>query len=113
MQKKYGYTIPELLIVVGILGLIALVSITKISYAFDTISNEEEKKEEIKNMVELASISYAKTKSEDFKSEKEVYIYAKEVAQAGYLFEKDEYNSMKIKITFDESKNAFQAEVVE
>ena len=47
MKQKNGYTIPELLIVVGAIGVIALVAITKVSFAFSEINNTEEQQERI------------------------------------------------------------------
>ena len=113
MKHKNGYTIPELLIVVGVLGVIALVMITKVSYAFKEINNPEEQKEVTKSLVEQASIAYAKSKKDEYKKESETYIFAKEVAAAGFLFEKEEYNTMKVKISYHQESNSFQAEVVE
>ena len=104
MKNKNGYTIPELLIIVGVLGLIALVTITKVSFAFSQIT---------KSLVEQASIAYAKSKKDEYKKESETYIFAKEVAAAGFLFEKEEYNTMKVKISYHQESNSFQAEVVE
>lgn len=113
MKKQNGYTIPELLVVIAIVGLISLVAIVRVSYAFEEINNPEEGHRKVVHLVEQASVSYAKSKKEDFKKEKETYIYAKEVAAAGFLFEKEEYNSMKVKISYDSSNNLFKAEVVE
>lgn len=112
MKQKNGYTVPELLGVIIIVGFIAFIGITKVSYAFESISNPETQKEEMQKLVEQASIAYATNKKEDFKKETETYIYAKEVAAAGFLFEKDEYNSMKVKITYNSEKDTFSAEVV-
>lgn len=112
MKNKNGYTIPELLIIVGVLGLIALVMITKVSFAFSQINNPEEQKELTNTLVEQASIAYAKSKKEEF-MEEDKYIYAKEVASAGFLFEKEEYNTMKIKIKYIKDTKTFEAEVVE
>jgi prepilin-type N-terminal cleavage/methylation domain-containing protein len=113
MKEKKGYTIPELLIVIGIVGVIALVAITKVSYAFKEINNPEEQKEVTKALVEQASIAYAKSKKDEYKKDEETYIFAKEVASSGFLFEKEEYNTMKVKITYQKESNTFQAEVVE
>lgn len=113
MKQKEGYTIPELLIVVGALGLIALIMITKVSFAFSEINNPEEQKEMTHALVEQATLAYAKSKKEEFMKEEEVYIFAKEVASAGFLFEKEEYNTMKVKITYSKDTNDFRTEVVE
>ena len=112
MKKKNGYTIPELLIVIGVVGLIAIITMIKVSFAFEEINNTEEITARNHHLVEQASISYAKSKKEEF-SKEETYIYAKEVAAAGFLFEKDEYNVMKVKITYNENDDIFHAEIVE
>lgn len=113
MKNKNGYTLPELLIVIGVVGIIALITITKVSYAFESINNPEEQLRETKKLVEQATISYARSKKDEFKTKEDTYIFAKEVASAGFLFERDEYNSMKVKITFDEKNQTFSAQVVE
>lgn len=113
MTKKNGYTIPELLIVIGIIGLIALIGITKVSFAFSEINNPEEQKELTNSLIEEASIAYAKSKKDEFVKDEDSYIYAKEVAAAGFLFEKEEYNTIKVKITYSKDNQSFQAEVVE
>lgn len=112
-MKKNGYTIPELFVVIIVVGLIALVSITKVSYAFQEINNTEKQKEDVKLVVEEATQYYAKNKKEEFAKEEPSYIYAKEVAQAGYLFEKEEYNTMKVKITYNKTTETFLAEVID
>jgi len=112
-MKRKGYTVPELLVIIGVLGVIALVTITKISFAFENINNPEEQQKEINHLVEQATIAYAKSKAEEFKKSEDIYIYAKEVASAGFLFEKDEYNSKKVKIIYEKETDTFKAEVVE
>ncbi len=113
MKNQKGYTIPELLVVMVVVGIIAIVCIVKVSFAFSEISNPEEQKEKTERLVELASETYAKSKEDEFKKEEDTYIFAKEVAQAGFLFERDEYNSMKVKISYDKETDTFKTEVVE
>ena len=112
MKKKNGYTIAELLVVIGVVGVIALIAMVRISFAFEEINNKEEIEQRNHHLVEQASVSYAKSKKEDFAKEEETYIYAKEVAPAGFLFEKEEYNVMKVKIVYDENNDKFHAEIV-
>lgn len=100
------------MVVIIVVGVIAIISITKVSYAFETINNPEEQKEEMKRLVEQASISYAISKKEEFKKEEDTFIFAKEIASAGFLFEKEEYNSMKIKISYNKSTDTFSSEVI-
>ncbi len=113
MKKKNGYTITELLIVIGVVGLIALIAMIRISFAFEEINNTEEMEQRNHHLVEQATISYAKSKKEEFAKEEDTYIYAKEVASAGFLFEKEEYNVMKVKIVYDENNDNFHAEIVD
>jgi len=110
MKKKNGYTFTELLIIIIAIGFIAIIGISKVSYAFD--NNSEETKEVTKSLVEKASITYAKSKEDQFKKEESTFIFAKEVANAGFLFEKEIYNTMKVKITYDSDTDSFHAEVV-
>jgi len=110
---KNGYTLIELLVVVAVLGVIALITITKVSFAFENINNPEEQKEQMNNLVEQAAIAYARSKKDEFVKEEDTYIYAKEIASAGFLFEKEEYNSLKVKISYEKNTKSFQAEVVE
>ena len=110
---KNGYTLIELLVVVAVLGVIALITITKVSFAFENINNTEEQKEQMNNLVEQAAIAYARSKKDEFVKEEDTYIYAKEIASAGFLFEKEEYNSLKVKISYEKNTKSFQAEVVE
>lgn len=112
-MKKNGYTIPELLVIIIVVGLIALISITQVSYAFSEINNTEKQKEDVKLVVEQATEYYAKNNKEKFAKEEPSYIYAKEVAQAGYLFEKEEYNTMKIKITYHQITETFETKVID
>lgn len=113
MKQKNGYTLPELLIVIAVVSIIALVAMIRVSYAFEEVNNTEEQENMTRHLVEQATLSYVKHKKDDFTKEDVTYIFAKEVAQAGYLFEKEEYNTMKVKITYDKSNDTFKAEVTE
>ncbi|MCI8393857.1 MAG: type II secretion system protein [Bacilli bacterium] len=113
MNNKKGYTVPELVAIIALTGIIALICISKTSYAFKEINDPDIQKEEVKSLVQQATKAYVKSKEEDFKKEEVTYIYAKEVATAGFLFEKDAYNSMKIKISYQKESNSFEIEVVE
>ena len=111
-MKKNGYTIPELMGVVLIVGIIAIIGITKVSYAFEEINNPETQQKEIRSLVSQASEAYARSKKADFKKDEETFIFAKDVVAAGFLFEKEIYNSMKVRISYDSSTDSFHAEVL-
>lgn len=112
-MKKNGYTLIELLSVVAALGIVALITITKVSYAFENINNPTEQKEQMNHLVEQAAVAFARSKNDEYKKDEDTYIYAKEIAASGFLFEKEEYNSLKVKISYDKNTKSFQAEVVE
>ena len=52
MNKK-GYTMPELLVVLGFVTVIAIISIIKVSFAFSDINNSEEIKKQMIIMMHL------------------------------------------------------------
>ncbi len=111
MNKK-GYTIPELLIVLGVVSLIALVSIVKVSYAFSDINNEEEIKIEDNNLIKKASLSYANTILDQVKSEKNVYISGNDLISKGFLMDDDSYKNLKIKLTYKSDTDQVYSEIV-
>lgn len=113
MKEKNGYTIPELVVVIVIVGLIAIFGIMKVSYAFEEINNPEKETLETNHLVKIASEAYARVKKDEFKKAEPSYIFAKEVSEAGFLTSKENFNNLKVKITYDSESNSFTAEVIE
>ena len=111
-MKKNGYTLPELLIVLGIISLIAIVSIVKISFAFSDINNDEEIKKEEENLIGKAALIYSNQILDDLKNEKHMYISGVDLINAGILADNDEYKALKIKLNYDEKNDSVQYEVV-
>lgn len=108
---KKGYTIPELVIVIVVLGLVSIVLINKTSYAFvtDDISEETTKLVLIKS-----ATAYGNTIKEDIKKEKNKFISATEMIDAGYLRDEENiYKHYTLELIYDEQTDSIKAEVVE
>ena len=102
-MKKNGYTLPELLVLLGVVSLIAIISIVKISFAYSDINNADEIK---------ASLSYSNTILDRIKDEKVVYVTGKDLIKAGFLVDDESYNSLKVKLSYNEKKDKINYEVV-
>lgn len=111
-MKKNGYTIPELLVVLGIVSIIAIISIVKISFAFSDINNKEEIKNQEKILIEKASLAYSKTIIDRIKDEKVVYVSGADLINAGFLIDEEEYKILKIKLSYEEENDKINYEVV-
>lgn len=111
MNKK-GYTLPELLVVLGIVGVIFLVFVTKTSHALEEIDNTSDIAMMEENVVKNAALKYAESIKESFKEEKTKYFSAQEIMDAGYLINDEAYKSEKIKITYDETTDSFTLEII-
>lgn len=111
-MKKNGYTLPELLVVLGIVSLIAIISIVKISFAYSDINNTDEIKKQEQTLIKKASLSYSNTILDRIKDEKVVYVTGKELMETGFLANDDSYNNLKVKLYYNEKKDEINYEVV-
>lgn len=111
-MNKEGYTLPELLVVLGIVSVIAIFSIVKISFAFSDIDNKEEIKNQEKNLIKKASLLYSNTIIDRIKEEKVIYISGMDLIDSGFLVDEDEYKILKIKLSYDEENKKVKYEVV-
>ena len=111
MNKK-GYTLPELLVVLGIVTLIAIVSIIKVSFAFSDINNDEEIKKQEEILIKKASLSYSNTIIDRIKDEKVIYISGTDLVDSGFLTNDDSYKNLKIKLSYNEENDQINYELV-
>jgi len=109
VESKSGYTVFELLIVLIVIGAISIFALAKMSYSFEEINNESEKVEVEKNSIIKASEAYVNSVTSKFQEEV-TYIFAKEVADAGFILAGDNYGSIKIKVT--KLENEYKIEIV-
>ena len=110
MQNK-GYTIPELIIMIIVIGVFAFVLINKASAAFvdnDTVVEDTERMILIKSSKNYANSIIDTLKEED------KYITGQDLIDAEYLIdEEDIYKNMKIKLSYDENTDSAKVEILE
>ena len=111
-MKNKGYTIPELVVVILVIGIFSIVAINKASYAFvdtDTIG------EQTQNLILIKSAtSYANSIKDELKNEMERYILGKDLVAAGYLIDdENNYISMKIKLSYSVDTDKVSVEIIE
>ncbi len=110
MQNK-GYTIPELIIVIVIIGIFSIILINKTSYAFENIDNGA--KETEKMILIKTAQNYANSILDRVKEE-EQYIMGKDLVDAGYLVDSEnKYSNIKIKLTYSKESNSVNVEILE
>lgn len=120
-MKKNGYTIPELLIVIGVLGLVVIITLATTSYAFKDHSKEYY--ETKMNGIERMAVLYGEN-SETLKEEKNMVITVNDLVKEGYLHgdsdgkiadprnSKSSLNGVKIKISIND-QGKVEATVIE
>ena len=112
VMKNKGYTIPELIVVIAVLGIISIITLIKTSYAFSP-DNEDSILESNYYLIEKQALIYAENNKDKFNEDNELYILAKDLVEAKLLpvdennnilsSEKDLSNT-KIKITLKNDK---------
>lgn len=111
-MKNTGYTVPELLVVIAVLGIISFIIIIKTSYAFSN-DGESAVLESNYYLIEKQAEVYGENNKDKFNEDNELYILAQDLVEAG-LLPIDENNSIlsserdlsniKIKIVLKDSK---------
>lgn len=110
IMKSNGYTIPELLVVIIIMGILATIVINKASYAF-TDPNEESKKTEEMILIKSAT-AYGKSILESLKIE-DKYISGRDLIDSEYLIDTDnQYNDVKIKLSYNVEEDNVSVEIL-
>ncbi len=107
---KNGYTVPELLVLIIVIGFFAVLAISKGSYAFE--DEQAITAENNKLILVKGAILYGESIKESLKKEKTQYISSNDLVEAGYLIQDDDV-VYTIKITYDEENDKIDAEVVE
>ena len=120
IMKKNGYTVVELLVLIGIIALSAVLILPKLSLAFQD-KREDIYKTDLRTYLKDAEI-YGETKKEEIKSQDEYIVTIKELADAGYIVTinddvKDPRNQssmlgVKIKLSYDDTLDKVYAEIV-
>ena len=110
--NKKGYTMPELLVLLGVVSLISLVAIIKTSYAFKEIDNTKYIEKQDKKYVKKAAELYSKKIADRIKEEKVVYLTADDLIKDKFLYSDDSYKTIKFKFSYDEEKDKIDYEVI-
>ena len=111
--NKKGYTLVELLILLGTVSIISLVVIVKTSYAFKEIDNSDKIAKQDKLLIKKASSSYKNTIIDRIKEEKVVYVTGEDIIKSGLLMDQPEYKALKVKYTYNEEKDKITYEVID
>lgn len=120
-MKKNGYTLIELLVLVGILGIAMFVIISKTSFAFQ--DNKEELYENQKNLILRQAKEFGGT-LENLKADKEAIVMVSELIEYEYLAPNsdDKYidvrngndiSNLKIKLVYNEEDESITASIIE
>ncbi len=109
MQNK-GYTIPELIVVIVVVGIFSLIAINKASYAF---VDDEVLTEETEEMILIkTSTAYANSILENLKVE-DVYVTGKDIEDAGFLVDEEHtLSNVKIKLSYNADTDSVKVEIL-
>ncbi len=114
MNNK-GYAIKELIILLAIITVAFGVAITRVSFAYQNINDEDAILEEGKNTIKIATEAYIKANEKEFKKDAENYLYGKDLADKGYLILTDDFDfkDTKIKVTYDNSLKKYNIDILD
>lgn len=109
-MQKSGYTIPELLVVVVVVGIFSMVAINKASYAFEDTNEVTAQTEEM--ILIKSATAYANSILDSLKEE-DVYLTGKDLVEKEYLVDdSNTYGNTKIKLSYKEETNSVSVEIL-
>ena len=113
MNKK-GYAVKELIILFAILGIVFSVAITRVSFAYQEVDNEEELLAMKDRSIQVAAEAYVDTHKDKFQEE-ETFFYGKELVENHFLVDVEDqgYNTVKIRVTHPANTEEYHVEIVE
>ncbi len=112
-MKKNGYTVPELVIVIIIFGVVYFLVANNISYAFTLDVDQELYNLTIESIEKKAQI-YGEANLDLFDEDKDIYLTVNDLIERSIIFpdkdgkivdprnENKELNNLKVKITLEE-----------
>ncbi len=113
-MNKQGYAIKELLILFAVLGIVFTFAITKVSFAYQEVDNEEELLAMKDRSIQIAAEAYVNAHKENFTAE-ETFFFGKELVENHYLVDVEDqgYNTVKIRVTHPANTEEYHVEIVE
>ena len=112
MMEKNGYAVKELIILSAILAVVFGIAITRISFAYEEIMDEENVEIERNHYLTVAAEYYAKMHEEEMQEE-ENFIFGSDLIDAGFLNDTGDKEKENAKIKITKENGSFHAEVVE
>ena len=114
MNKNSGYAIKEFIILAAILAIAFTVAISKFSFAYQNISDENKIEEEENSTIKIAAQAYVKTHEKEMKKDAENYIFGKDLIENGFLIstEENDYKDIKIKITYQIDQKKYLIDII-
>lgn len=110
-MKNKGYTIPELVVVIVVVGVVSLIAINRVSYAFQDTDTIVEKTEE--QILIKSATAYAKSIKDQLKNNGDVYIIGKDLVDAEYLIDDDNiYTNTKVRLSYVETDDNVFVEIL-
>ena len=122
-MKKNGYTIYDILIVIGVLAVSALIVLPSVTHALKEYDNKDNSYGEILKTYLLQAESYGQTIKEDVKASNNYYITVQDLIDKGYVRVLNnnsevidirdnitKMNNIKIKLRYDEENDKVIAE---
>lgn len=108
MKNRNGYTILEMVVLSFVIGVFAIVSINKASYAFSS-NNEITVEENAFKIIEKQAKLYGENNLELFKEKKEYYMDVNDLIKVQYLLAEEDNKVLgcedllerKIKLSYD------------
>ena len=111
IMKKNGYTIPELMIVIVVMGLIAIVVINKASFAFTDPNETSSQTDEM--ILKKSDLAYGRKQIESLKMEDQ-YISGKDLIDNDYLIDSEnKFSNVKIKLSYNAVEDNISVEILE
>lgn len=114
-MKKNGYTLPEIIIVITVFGVIYFLAANNLSYAF-TVDYESDLYKQTLESIEKNAIIYGENNLDLFAVGKEIYVTVDELAQKGLAITSSDgkvidprdntknLNDLKVKITYENNQ---------
>ena len=109
--NKKGYTLTELLVLLGAVSIVFLIVVVRTSFAFKEIDNSDVIAKQEKRLTNKAAQSYMKQIDDKIKEEKVVYVTGEDIIKSGLLMDDASYKTLKVKYTYDEKKDKINFEV--
>ncbi len=111
MNNK-GFAVKELIILFSVLAVLFALAITKVSFAFEEV-DQEEQLADLKNSNLLAAANVYVMMHKDLFTEAETYFYGSDLVENQYLLDlpEESYNTVRFKVTKVNETDEYKVEI--